>query len=132
MGRKFLRPFSFFVIWCWCGPLGRAEVVLLTAAPVVRKGQVAACCNVISKRAVVNTGIFHSFFTDVHSVMNKHSNSCRRILHRTGSATLGRVSRRTHRVNTGTIVKISLSCRAIKKDNDVLVMATDKATMFLR
>lgn len=104
----------------------------MAAAPVVRKGEVVRCCKVISNRAVVNTGMFHSFLTNVHSFMNKHSNTCRRILHRTGRATVGRVRRRTTQLKTGTMVNISLSCRAIKNDNDVLVMATAKATMIVR
>lgn len=104
----------------------------MAAAPAVRNKHVAHCCNVISNRAVVNTGMFHSFFTDVHSIINKQDNSCRRILHRTGSVTLHRVRRRTHTVNTGTIVNMSLSCRAMKNDNDVLVIATYNATMAIR
>lgn len=128
--------YGFFEATCiWCVRLRVAwerGAVLVAAAPVVRKGQVIGCCKVISKRAVVNTGIFHSLFTDVHSVMKKHSKTCRRMLHGTGSATLRRVRTRTTRLKTGTIVNISLSCRAMKNDNDVLVIATGNATMGVR
>lgn len=130
-GEEGLRLFFLFIhlVGVWLGGEG---VVLTAAAPAVRKGHVAGCCNVMANRAVVNTGLFHSFFTDVHSVMNNHSNSCRRMLQRTGSATLQRVRSRTTLLKTGTMIKISLSCRAIKSDNDVLVMATDNATIEVR
>lgn len=104
-------------------------VVVLDAAPAVRNRPVHRCHNMIANRAVVNAGFIGSFFTDIHSMVNKEDNSCRDALHRTGSATLERVTSHTTSLNYGTVMNVSLSCRAMKGDKSVLVMAYDKATI---
>lgn len=105
--------------------------VVVAAATRVRNGGVATCGNVIFKRIVANVGIFGSFKTNVHGVINKHSGDCRSRLAITHRGTLTRVRSHTITGNTGTVINVGVSCRMLKTSGNVLVIAYDNATIGL-